>query len=308
VRGEGGFALIITLIVAALLVALTVEFIDQVYVDTSSRHNFVDGQQASLLADAGIKGGIKILKRTLLEQSYTSLRDRWSKPLEIEDKTGVIRVSMEEESGKLNLNQVVLPNGSNFEPYAGMAARLFKKMGISADLLEALSDWLDENEEPRSRGAESSYYANLKPPYKAKNGRLETLEELRLVRGCVGGGFEKLRPLVTVYADNPLAPANMININTAPRDLIASLDARMTDTLTERVANYRLTHPFTNPAELTKVPGMEILAVGLQGIIQVKGAVFRIRSEGKVNETSRIIEAVVRLTDSQPAFLYWREY
>jgi len=45
VRDQRGFALVVTLLVTALLVALVVEFITDVYVDTSSRRNFVDGQQ-----------------------------------------------------------------------------------------------------------------------------------------------------------------------------------------------------------------------------------------------------------------------
>jgi general secretion pathway protein K len=72
VKGEGGFALVITLIITALLIALTAEFVNEVYVDTSASHNFVNGQQASILADSGIAGGIKILQLSqALHGSYT---------------------------------------------------------------------------------------------------------------------------------------------------------------------------------------------------------------------------------------------
>ena len=40
---------------------------------------------------------------------------------------------------------------------------------------------------------------------------------------------------------------------------------------------------------------------------QEKGAVFRLTSQAKVNETIRVIEAVIRFS-GQPTILYWREF
>jgi general secretion pathway protein K len=260
------------------------------------------------MAESGITGGIKIIQMSLSRQGYTSLQDRWAKPLEIRDEAGVVRVTIEEESGKLNLNQLVLPNGTFFEPYTGIARRLFKNEGLSLDLLEALADWIDENDEPLPGGAESSYYRKLQTPYAAKNGKLETLEELGLVKGFSGKIIEKIRPLVTVYAYGDFSSVTPININTAPQKIIAAMDEQMTEGLTKRILDYRQTRPFTHPADLAKMPGMEPLAISLQGKILVKGTVFRLRSQAKVRETTRIIEAVARVTDTQSTFLYWREF
>ena len=61
-KSDKGFALVITLLITALLVALSVEFVDEVFVDTSARQNFVDGQQASLLAASGMEAATKLLQ------------------------------------------------------------------------------------------------------------------------------------------------------------------------------------------------------------------------------------------------------
>ncbi len=307
-RGERGFALVITLVITALLVALTTEFISEVFVDTSARQNFVDGQQASILAGSGIEGASKILQYTLSGQRYSSLSDQWAKPLKIEDERGSLQVTIEEENGKLNLNAVVLPNGEFDTFYYGVATRLFKKQGLTLDLLDALADWVDGNDVPRPGGAETAFYAALKPPYEAKNARLETLEELALIKGFDAKSREALRPLVTVYAEDPKAPAPPININTAPKEVIAALDEKISDDLAQRVLDYRKTTPFKNKAELSKVPGFETIATGLMTNTTIKGSLFRIRSQARVNETSRVVEAVARLGGSRPVFLYWREF
>ena len=307
-RGERGFALVLTLVVTAILVALVTEFITEVYVDTSSRQYALDAQQASLLADSGMTGSIKLLQRELGGQSFSSLQDRWATPLVLEEEKGTLRVTVEEENGKLSLNHVALPNGTFNEAYYGIAVRLLKKLGLSPDLCDTLADWVDENEEPHPGGAESTWYLARKPPCKAKNSRLETLEELSLVKGFAGKPLEQLRPFVTVYADDPAAPAAPININTAPRELLLALDDRMTDSLADRIMEYRKTTPFKSPAELTRVSGMEGIATGLQTLIRTKGGVYRLRSEATVNGTIRVIEAVVRPIGTQPTVLYWREY
>ena len=307
-KDERGFALVITLIITALLVAVCAEFIDEVYVDTSISHNFVAGQQASILAASGVDGGIRMLQFTLAEQVYSSLLDSWAKPLKIEDEQGSLQVTIEEESGKLNLNVIAQPNGTFNDVYYPIAVRLLKKLQLSPDLCDALADWVDENDDPHPGGGESSYYATLKPPYTAKNARMETLEELALVKGFDGKTLTLLRPFVTVFPDEQNAPAAPININTAPREVIASLDERMTDDLVARVIDYRKTTPIKNPAELARIPGLETIATGLMTRIKSKGTVFRIHSEARVMETSRVVEAVVRISGLQQTVLYWREF
>ena len=55
--------------------------------------------------------------------------------------------------------------------------------GMTEDVADAILDWMDEDEEPREYGAEAEYYSGLNPPYAPRNGPLQTVEELLLVRG-----------------------------------------------------------------------------------------------------------------------------
>jgi general secretion pathway protein K len=319
VKNERGFALVITLIITALLVALIITFVDEVYVDTSLSKNFVAGQQASLLANSGVDGGIGLLRFSLANQDYSSLNDYWAKPILLEDEQGSLSISIGDESGKLNLNSVAGANGEFNATYHPMAERLLKKLTLPAELCEAVADWIDTNDTPKPGGAESNYYATMKPPYQAKNGSLETVAELALVKGFIAnnstvkGGSEsplsKLRPFVTVYGAEMAEPTSKININTASEEVIAALDERITDDLVKRIVEYRKTTPFKNPAELARVAGMEVIATRLTTVLTVKGAVYRIRAEARVRGISRITEAVVRVSGlQQPMVLYWREY
>jgi len=304
-KDEGGFALVITLLITALLVALTVEFVDEVFIDTSARQNFTDAQQASIMAGSGIDLAIKGLKISLAGRTYNSLADQWAKPFKQEDEKGTLLVTIEDESGKLNINQIFGANGNIlYQKNYDIAVRLLKKLGISPDLLDSLADWVDENEEPHPAGAESSYYKTLKPPYAAKNASLDTVEELGLVKGFDGRVMQLLQPYITIYSEMPGA----ININTASREILAALDDKMTDSLTSQVLDYRKSTPFQIPADLAKVAGMDTIATGLTTSTTTIGTAYRITSQATVKETTRVIEAVVRVAGQQSTVLYWREY
>lgn len=305
-KDQRGFALVITLLITALLVALSAEFVDEVFVDSSARQNFTGGQQASIMAESGITVCVKGLQTIqALHPSYSSLADldQLAKLLSIQDERGTLLVTVEDESGKLNLNQIFGPNGNVlYQQNHDIAARLFKKLGLSPDLLDPLADWVDDvGVPPHPAGAKSPYYNTLKPPYDVKGGRLDTVEELALVKGFAAGTVQRLRPYVTIYSDVP----GLININTAPKEIITALDDRMTDSLTARVLDYRKTTPFQSPADLAKVAGMETIATGLSTSTTTQGTVFRIVSQATVGETTRVIEAVV---NSGGQVLYWREY
>lgn len=305
---ERGFALVITLVITALLVALTVQFIDDVFVETNSAHNYIDGQQASLMANSGVEGAIRLIKLSLTGRTYTTLVDPWAKPLQIEDEKGSLRVTIEDESARINLNRTARDLGKAEDSfYYQAAARLFKRSGVPLDLLDSLADWQDLNEDPLPGGAETAHYMKLKQPYKAKNGKLGTVEELSLVRGFDVSNLSRIKPFVRVYPEAELADSNKININTAPREVLAALADDMSDDLAKQITDYRITNPFKSTGELSNVPGLESIASRLQLYTSVTSTLYRITSEARVGETVRTVEAVVDLQNTQP-FLYWREY
>lgn len=90
-----------------------------------------------------------------------------------------IRFGITPEAGKLNLNT------ATDEEIERLLTPLLLDLGLqnAPELIAALLDWRDEDDLARPGGAENEYYTNLEPGYYTKNGRLDTLEELLLVKG-----------------------------------------------------------------------------------------------------------------------------
>lgn len=93
---------------------------------------------------------------------------------------GGTRFGLEDESTRLNLNTLLISEKTM--PDVGRTF-LMALPGMTEDVADAILDWLDADDEPRELGAEIDYYSALAPAYAPKNGPLETVEELLLVRG-----------------------------------------------------------------------------------------------------------------------------
>lgn len=306
---QRGFVLVVVLVVVTLVTSLTMLFINDVYLEIGSNRNSLDASQGSLYAQGGITGALQLLTKTAGAQSYTTLNDIWASPIILDEERGQLKVTIEDETARLNLNQIILPNGSFNEPYREMYLRLLNKRKLPAELVETLADWIDDGDTPQPNGAEAAWYLTLKQPYRPRNGYLTTLDELALVKGYAGAPLEQLRPFVTVYSDAPAGtPAAPININTASREVLEVLDERISTALANQIIEYRRVTPFKYPAELAQVPGLETITASLLTKIATKGTVYRVRSEATVNGSIRTIEIVTRLAGGTPAILYWREY
>jgi general secretion pathway protein K len=310
-KNEAGFALILTLVVTALMVAVVVEMIHQVYVDTSLSRGFRDGQQASILAESGVTGGAALLKRGVTDRSYTSLSDPWTFPIKLEDEVGLLTITISEESGKVNVNALLQQN-KEYEPFTqGVLKRLAIRLKLNEDPWAAVADWIDDDDMPRSGGVETPYYRTLKTPYNARNGKLMTVAELSLIKGITPEALGKLRPFLTVFSDQAGSPLPTININTAAKEVLASLDERLDERMAERIMEERRLQPFKSLGELSRVPGLDsVIATSrdLTGKIGFKGNLFRITAVARVKDAARTVEAVVRLSGSAPEYLSWQEY
>jgi hypothetical protein len=91
-----------------------------------------------------------------------------------------IRYGLEDESTRLNLNVLLILDKQL--PGAGRTL-LMALPNMTEDVADAILDWLDPDDTPRDSGAEVDYYSGLSPPYAPKNGPVDTVEELLLVRG-----------------------------------------------------------------------------------------------------------------------------
>jgi len=90
------------------------------------------------------------------------------------------RFGLTNESSKVNLN--VLPYLDLLVP--GTARNLLLALpGMTEEIADSILDFIDSDDEPREYGVEGSYYNSMNPPYDAKNGPLDSLEELLLVAG-----------------------------------------------------------------------------------------------------------------------------
>ncbi len=94
----------------------------------------------------------------------------------------------------------------------------------------ALLDWLDPDNDTAGSsagsyncdgGAERDYYTQLKEPYEPRNGPLESIGELRLIRGMTPAMYRKVAPYLTVftrtdYATPPQGQNNCVSTLYAP--------------------------------------------------------------------------------------------
>ncbi len=307
-RNNRGFALLLVLVVTTLMVAVVSELIHQVYVDVSISRGFRDGQQASLLAESGVYGGIKLLQISLQNKAYSSLTDQWALPNRLDDEAGNIEIAIIDEGGKLNLNALVSQNGEIDPLTLAALKRLGKRLELPEGIWDAVADWIDSDDQPRPNGAETTYYQSLRPPVFTRNAPLSSLTELSMVRGMTLEMLPRLQPYLTVFAPVLVlgAPVLQVNINTAPREVLMALDDDIDERMADRIMEERRLKPFKGSGELSRISGAERLSSRLSGKISCKGTLFRITSTARVKDTVRTVEAVVRPDDATP-ILSWQE-
>jgi general secretion pathway protein K len=161
----------------------------------------------------------------------------WAKPYGpvTMDAGVVLEASLEDQSGKFNLNSVVMPAGGGgptpapgpVPPVPGSAAlvenkdavaifvALLTNLNINTDFAARLVDWIDADDQPTfPGGAEDSFYLAQQPPHRTLNMPLTSVSEL-LAMGMDRASYDRLAPLVTA-----LPVDTKLNICTAPGEVL----------------------------------------------------------------------------------------
>jgi type II secretory pathway component PulK len=267
-RRSSGIVLAIVLVLIFVLVIAVTAFQRRAIIDTSIATNRLRAAEADALARGGLRiAAAMVYVIHLKEQAGAAGADigdvpgrtsvgagaiippdeLWSRMGDYELDVGggrTLRVSIEDEGSRLNLNALVEPVADTGDAGGQGDDSQSSSTTTSADDEDAelylesvleyiisgieeppedtlydagaiarnILDYIDGDSEPRSGNDEDRYYHAQDPPYSSRNGPFLSIDEIGLVEGIDATLLEAMRSYVTVY---PIGSVQGINLNHA---------------------------------------------------------------------------------------------
>jgi general secretion pathway protein K len=310
-RAQRGVALLATMMAVALLTILIMDFTTSTSIAYRSAANQANQLRAYYLARSAVNVGIALIAEDARKAALSnaprvdSLLSLWALPLPaLPMDGGWASLAVVDEARKLNINQLVAPNGQVNQPFVETFTRLLTILGIDpTSIVPALVDWLDPDSVVTPEGAESDYYLRLIPPYEARNGPMPTIGDLRLVRGINETIFRRISKFITT------TPSVRINVNTAPPEVLMAVAPQLQESpsLLQSILQQRIKQPFTDLTQITAMLGQGNGAT-LPATLGTTSDYFTVRGAGSFAGTRTFVYAVIRRTGPGPQLLLsWNE-
>jgi len=291
-KQQQGIALITILVMVALATILAATIVKR-QANTAENTAYLMRQNQSLLY---AKSAEAFFSELLVDDAKNAgdidhLQENWAKPMPafpVED--GFVSGTLQDESGKFNLNSLVNNDGAANPQAKVWFEKLLIRVGLPEKLSEAVIDWQDADDETiGAMGAEASYYQGLPQGYLPSNSKFHSVEELKLVRGFEGQKYLQIADYVSA------APTSdtKVNINTAPAMVLASLDPKLDVNAVEQVLQQRqakLEH-FSNISDLWAIePFTQVNADvrnEVNNLLGVQSSYFKAKIEVLLSERKR---------------------
>lgn len=310
-----GMALLLVLVIITLLTSLLIELAYSTLVDQRLTETFRDSTKAYYLASGGIAAGRMLLQED--DNGYDHSSEIWhtgiiSYPV----GQGTVSVTIKDLNSKLAINTLV--NGNNPRTViVDRFYRLFASLEIDhladpAELTAALIDWLDTGDQAYQMirtddldipvsGAENDYYQSLANAYDCKNGSLETLDELLLIKGFSKELVSKISPHVSVNG------SDMVNINTASAQVLMALNSNIDEATAELIIERRNDEPIESIESLENALTEEnysiLKTLANQKLLGTTSQYYHIETDAIVNDGRQRLVAEVNKKDNSLLFI-----
>lgn len=302
-RRQHGVALITALLVVAVATAAAVAMAARQQIDIRRTGNILQGEQAALYLQAVEDWSGKVLERDRRNSTVDALGDDWARllpPVPVDN--GQLAGHIVDLQARFNLNNLVqmgTVNSAEVERFR----RLLANLQLDPELATAVIDWLDGDiNYTLPAGAEDDAYLLRTPPYRAANGPMASVTELRLVAGVERDTYRLLEPYVTV-----LPYQSAINLNTASLPLLLALDDGLDASSMEAFITARGEKGFATVAEALRHEVFAGHAVQEKGL-SVSSNWFMVISDLQVGRIYRRAFSVLARADSGLTTTYRRSY
>jgi general secretion pathway protein K len=341
-RRRSGSALIIALWVIALLSLMIGSFAFEMKLESRIASYYRQRLKAEQLAQSGIDKARFLLAQsaeinpvnsddTHADKSWYDQARRLKEGLNVVHTTemlgdGELSITIVPEPSLINVNELKTP--ADWEG-------IFDLGGIPEEewpqLYDAFMDWIDADDVLHPDGAESDdYYLKLDKPYRAKNGPLDTVDELLLIRGFTNtyyyggvleppGGRGETNEIKTIKGIAGLLTtfgSRQVNINAASLDVLKAISMDIDQPLAEEIIREREGDP-EFPDEDTSYKNAEDffnrfsdypdLRNRLKDRITTQSQIIRIVSVGRVGDVTWTVSCIAEQDKGSFRILRWQE-
>lgn len=283
---QKGIALISVLWVMAIIVIIAMIYSQGIKLSVQQAANVKNYAATLNLAEEGIWRGAMLALSKGIKSKEVQLDGT---KVSISSGEGKLTVSLQAVDGLIDLNR------SPPEVLQQLFYRATNDTSVANSLTDALLDWRDEDNTRRPNGAEKNEYNGL--GYSIKNGLMNSVDELRRVRGVTQLIYDKVEPYTTVYSSQP-----RISIEYAPKEVIYSLPG-IDEERGELIFNTRKSGENIEYLSFVPVETKRYIGSG-------DGSFIKVSSLADVNGVKAGIIAVIQLTpqaDRPITVVSWRE-
>ena len=284
-----GAAIVVAMLLAALAATIAAALLWQQQRWAGDYERRRDQVQAQVLAMAGVQWARQILFDTTRGSNITHLGQPWAfklPPTPIEN--GSISGYIVDAQSRINVDNIAASGNTPVSTGAALQ-RLFGVLGVPTSLLNAITDWVDADDQVTpGGGAEDPYYRAQSVPGLAANAPVRRVAELLAVRGADAPTLTRLRGFIEAV-DGPV----QINVNTAPPEvLMAAIDGLDAAGAAALVAT-RAQTPFSSVADFrTRLQGRQLKVD--ETLLTVRSDWFAVTIEARQGDTLARARAVIR--------------
>ncbi len=312
-RDDRGMALLVTLLVIAILVVVTLEFARTMRHHYLVADNLGRSYRLDTIARSGLALGKLLLEKDGRDQDQSdSLLDRWAisdaSDLSSFFSDGTLSLRIVDHAGRLQINSLALA-GSTGDALRQAFLQLLTSGVIAVDndsaartIVDSVVDWIDNDDQELEMGAETGYYQSTGKSYGCRNGAFRSVEELLLVRGITKEvlygteGKRALADFLTVYGGD-----GKVNINTADLAVLAALNPLMTAAHARDLDEFRREEGnrslLSDPNWYLQVPSWPGDVQFDQQLLTTRSNYFSIEATGSDGNGRRRLLAMVRRDD-----------
>lgn len=306
-KQQHGVALITALLIVALATIISVSISTHLQLDVRRTGNILASEQAMLYTLFGEKIARIALQEDRQNNDTDDYDEEWAIPRQFPLEGGQIRGQLTDLQACINLNTLYSAGTvnpltearfrrllANQQATANQNPDINLNIDINVVTLSII-DWIDDDlDQTSSDGAEDIYYMNLERPYRTANSPIQSISELRVIRG-----FEESKTydaLINNTQENLVCafgiPAS-INVNTAPAEVLESLAENINgqNILQERKDNgaYSNISDFINRNNLQTIePPLD------QGGLSVSTEYFLLETEAIIGQARTLMYSIIQ--------------